>query len=148
MDVTRLRLIIATWRSASRRRFLSRVTTGALATSLGLAGSNPAVAKTCRQTKDCPGKKVCRNRACVKPCPQPGVCGDFPDCQGTDECFCAKTPAKTGLCVQSVIFPGLAGCNHHSDCPKGLVCATGCCGSQFPEFVCQPPCGTPLPESS
>ena len=146
MDPTRFDAVAKTLAGPDRRRVLRLLAGALLGGALALPGER--VAAACRRSRDCGRREVCRNRACVRACGNPGTCnmGFTFGCAGKPHCYCAQGRGGEGdaLCVMGGGACPTVGCAGDDDCGQGEVCANGCCGvspgGTFPESVCLPKC--------
>jgi hypothetical protein len=143
MDAKRFDAITKAWTTLPRRRVLGSVATGVLGSLLG-RGMRDASAQVlaCRKSRQCPHGQVCVHGFCAPKCGDPFTCGGGAGSGGCTEtgCFCGKKPGGAGVCVLGELCSGLQACGKLSDCPNGRICASGCCGTGQPKFVCQSPC--------
>lgn len=146
MNSTRFDAITKAWTRFPRRRVLGGLGAGAVSPLLGLGGREASAVVACQRSRNCPGEQVCIHKVCVSRCGDPGTCnqGFTLGCQNDPNCFCAKKPGGGGLCMDSEFScTGVSGCTKQKQCPKGLICAAGCCTGQK-KFTCQPPCAAAI----
>ena len=91
-----------------------------------------------KKRSDCRTGQGCVHHVCVAKCGDPFTCvNEVPDggtgCAGAD-CFCAKTPAGRGVCLQTggTCAFNADGCTKQRQCQDGEICASGCCGAGIP----------------
>jgi hypothetical protein len=147
METTRFDTLTKAWTRTPRRRVLSGLVAGALG-SLLRYGTRAVSARVlgCQKRSDCLTGEACVHHVCVAKCGDPFTCvNEVPDggtgCAGAN-CFCAKTPAGRGVCLQTdgTCAFNADGCTKQRQCQDGEICASGCCGAGFPTFHCQVPC--------
>jgi hypothetical protein len=140
-------MLTKAWRRTPRRHVLQGLLVGTLGFRLG-HGTREGSARVlgCRKRSDCSTGQACVHHVCVARCDDPFTCVDEVPDGGTGcasaGCFCAKTPAGRGVCLQTggTCAFDADGCTRQRQCQEGEICASGCCGAGFPEFHCQAPC--------
>src|SRR5262245_10937525 len=107
MDASRFDALSREVGTKSDRRGLLKTLAGGVLGVAGLAAAGDvALGKAkCKQDRDCPNNKVCKNKKCVQ-------------CKSNGDCNGGKVCSKQNKCVQ---------CNNNNDCKSNEKCKNNNC---------------------